>query len=103
MPNSETQAVERLSKCNMNLRDSIKELEVLMTRDTGELLNKPMLVEARKNVTKMDLDNCQTQLENVLEIIEEFVVVCKLERKRQEANTQLKRIKTKGETKNKES
>jgi hypothetical protein len=40
---SESQVVERLSKLNTNVRDSVKEIEELLKKDTGGLLNKQAL------------------------------------------------------------
>jgi hypothetical protein len=95
---SESQVVERLSKLNTNVRDSVKEIEELLKKDTGGLLNKQVIVDSRKMVSSMDVDTNLTFVENTIDILEEYVLLFRTEKKRREAANELIRIQNKGDT-----
>jgi hydrogenase maturation factor len=98
---SKSQAVEKLTKCNVKVRDHVKELEVLLQYDTGKVLNKEALIQARKTVYTMEIDEQLKGMENCAEIIGEFISLCKAEKKRREAQHELKRVEKRGATKEK--
>ncbi len=103
MPLSEEQMIERLSKKNQKVRDCVNELEELLKKDVGGLLDKLLIVTFRKSLTKMEPQTCLSQAENSIEILEECVLLIKYEKQRREFEEDLKRIRSKGETKEQES
>jgi len=96
MPMSVEQLSEKLSKTNIKVSDSIKEMEVLMNKERGGLLDKNLLIQFRKNIFTMNIENSQSAAETCIEILEECISVCKAEKKRREVQNELIRIQKKG-------